>query len=375
MSDPASHQRDPFVDFVRAFALVVVVVWHWTFTILHVGVDDDQIHTSSVLEFNYDLWPLTWVFQVMPLFFFVGGYAHLRTWESHRRKGGGYGSFVWARVVRLAVPSLALIAGWTVLGILAIVWTDQRELILSAVIIILSPLWFIAVYLVLVVIAPPMIWLEQRFAPLPLVVLIGLGFVDDVLRFSNGAEWAALTNLVVVWAACHQLGFSYGSLVRAPRSWAWSFVVGGLLALYGLISTGLYPASMVGVVGDEISNMSPPTMAIIAVCALQVGIALLIRPWLLVRLERPGRWSRFNALVNRFSMPLFLFHSTGMALALVLLDGLFDWTPPELTDAEWWLSRPVVVGLAFAITLPIILVFGKRWSGGPSSPSPTATPA
>jgi hypothetical protein len=28
------QQRDPFIDFVRAFSLLVVVAWHWVFTII-----------------------------------------------------------------------------------------------------------------------------------------------------------------------------------------------------------------------------------------------------------------------------------------------------------------------------------------------------
>ena len=35
------------------------------------------------------------------------------------------------------------------------------------------------------------------------------------------------------------------------------------------------------------------------------------------RLERPA-WERVNDVINRFALPLFLFHSTGMALCTAI---------------------------------------------------------
>lgn len=363
---PATGRRDVYVDFLRGFSLVVVVVWHWVFSIYYVG--DGQFRATSVLQFSYALWPLTWVFQVMPLFFVVGGYVHRRTWHSIRARGGGYWSFVGGRAARLVVPSVALIAGWVVLGLLAVAYYGDRDLVLSAVVIVLSPLWFIAVYLLLVLIAPPMVALHDRFGPAVLVVLVGLAFVDDVLRFAHGAEWAAIANTLVVWAACHQLGFFWDRLVDGPRSWAAAFALGGGITLFGLIETGLYPASMVGVPGDQISNMAPPTVALLGVCGLQTGLAVLARPPLQRRLEAGGRWTRANELVNRFSMPLFLFHTTGMAIALYLLWKVFDYTPPATVDLDWWLSRFLVLAAGIAVTIPVILLFGRRWT----RPAPSA---
>ena len=81
----------------------------------------------------------------------------------------------------------------------------------------------------------------------------------------------------------------------------------------GLVGSGLYPGSMVGVPG-ETSNMAPPTMCIVALLFFQAGIIEIIRPWVQERLIRPG-WATTNDVINRFSLPLFLFHSTGMALS------------------------------------------------------------
>jgi hypothetical protein len=91
---------------------------------------------------------------------------------------------------------------------------------------------------------------------------------------------------------------------------------------------------MVGVPGDRLSNMAPPTL-------VKAGIAEVVRPFV-GRLLQRRTWAAFNRTVNRFALPLFLFHTTGMALALGIdyfaLNGglVHDRTP----DLEWWLKRP-----------------------------------
>ena len=78
--------------------------------------------------------------------------------------------------------------------------------------------------------------------------------------------------------------------------------------------SGLYPGSMVGVPGED-SNMAPPTLCIIALTIFQVGVAELIRPAVLHALGRGGAFARATAVFTRFALPLFLFHTTGMALS------------------------------------------------------------
>jgi hypothetical protein len=66
---PGASGRDPFIDFVRAFSLLIVVLWHWVFTILLWNPDGP--HASNPIGFTRGLFLVTWLFQVMPLFFFV----------------------------------------------------------------------------------------------------------------------------------------------------------------------------------------------------------------------------------------------------------------------------------------------------------------
>jgi hypothetical protein len=89
-------------------------------------------------------------------------------------------------------------------------------------------------------------------------------------------------------------------------------------------------------------------------------VALLLRPWVLERLETSHRWDRTNEVINRFAMPLFLFHSTGMAIAL-WIGTRFGFYDTRVPDAGWWLFRPVSFLMPLLCTLPIIFLFGRQW--------------
>ena len=94
---PSTRHR--VIDFLRAAAITVVVLGHWTI----VAVDPGGIQPHGVLDNAPWSHPLTWVFQVMPVFFLVGGYANGLSWRSARRKGVGYGGWLRARLRRLGL--------------------------------------------------------------------------------------------------------------------------------------------------------------------------------------------------------------------------------------------------------------------------------
>ena len=190
------------------------------------------------------------------------------------------------RVRRLAVPALALVALWVVAGaVLSVLF--RGGWIRNTVLLVISPLWFIAVYLMLVLLLPVALWLHRRFDTIVLVVLAGAAGAVDIIRFRGGYGWLGALNMIIVWGLCHQLGFFYERIVAARRTVDWTLLLGGLFALAGLVGSGLYPGSMVGVPG-ELSNMAPPTLCIVALVLFQAGAAEILRPSIEVRLARPG---------------------------------------------------------------------------------------
>ena len=204
-------------------------------------------------------------------------------------EGADRGQSIWTlvgvRLKRLAVPALTLLGVWIVIGIVVSAvwdWTWTWR----AVKLVVSPLWFMGVYLMLVLLLPAALWLHERFDTIVLVILAGIAGLVDVVRFRYDVPAIGLVNMIVVWGLCHQLGFFYDRIVAARRTVDWTLLIGGALALAALVGSGLYPGSMVGVPG-ETSNMAPPTVCIVALVLLQAGMLEIIRPAIEVRLERP----------------------------------------------------------------------------------------
>lgn len=359
-SADVAPDRDRFIDFVRAFSLLVVVAWHWVFTIIIWTPDGPR--ASNPIGFTRGLFIATWLFQVMPLFFFVGGFAHTEAYDAGRAKGRfrtPFG-FAWTRASQLARPALALAFGWWLLGSIGVALWDIDG-VPRAVRLILSPLWFIIVYLLLILLFPLTHWLHQRFGALVIVWGVGIAVLADVSRFSHDIRWAGWVNMIVIWATCHQLGYFWEQLVALGRRAAWGLMWTGLFALAGLVASELYPGSMVGVPGEKFSNMAPPTICILALLLFQAGVALLIRPWVLRKLETSQRWASTNEIINRFSLPLFLFHSTGMALWAAFGYFVLNNEPVREPTLWWWLGRPFAFIGPLVLTLPVIFLLGRQY--------------
>ncbi len=346
--------RDRYVDFLRAAGLLVVVGWHWVFNIVtwhpHPG-------TTSPIGTISGLWAMTWVLQVMPLFFFVGGFAHLTTWESVERAGGGYGQFLTRRLRRLLPPAAVcvgvIVGAWWLLRLGSV----RIPHLTAGLLLMLTPLWFLAIYVGLVLLAPLAIRLHRAAPCCALVGLAGGAVMVDGLRFHDHVPGIAWLNMVLVWGFAHQLGFFWRRLVAAPRRLGWTLVLAGVAGLAGLTSFGSYPRSMVGVPGEAFSNMGPPTVCILALTVLQVGLVLLLRVRITCWLERPGP-QRFTAWAGARSMTVYLWHFPAFAAAygLVVLAGF---SVPQRASLGWWLQRPVWVVLPAAGTWLFLRTFRR----------------
>ncbi|TVT27475.1 acyltransferase [Amycolatopsis rhizosphaerae] len=358
MNTSGHAAREPYVDFLRAISLVVVVLWHWAFTILHWTPEGPQ--PTSPLGFFSGLWVLTWLLQVLPVFFYVGGYVHMVSWEHAEARGERIVPYLWHHLRQLLVPALVLVATWAVLGTILGVTLDLHW-IRGAVMLIISPLWFLGVYVGLLLLLPVSLWLHRKFDVIVLVWLAGIAMLVDVLRLRYGYDWAGWINMAAVWGLAYQSGFFYHRIVDAARRVDLALLWAGLFGLMGLVFSGAYPGSMVGVPGDRLSNMAPPTFVIVALLVFQIGFAEVFRPAMERKLAKP-RWHQVNGLLNRYALPLFLFHTTGMALFRAIGYLAFDrrMTSDRAPDLIWWAERPLAVLGPLLFTIPLIALFGRK---------------
>jgi hypothetical protein len=131
----------------------------------------------------------------------------------------------------------------------------------------------------------------------------------------------------------------------------------GLAATVLLTTVGPYPTSMVGMPGEKVSNMSPPTLALAACAVWLVGLVLALRAPVSRWLARPRVW-RGVVTANGLAMTAFLWHLTAMfaATAGTLAIGI---PQPAVGSGTWWLVRPVWIGGLLALTAALVLAFRR----------------
>ncbi|HZI96792.1 MAG TPA: acyltransferase [Actinomycetales bacterium] len=352
----AHAPRDRYVDILRVGSLLVVVLGHW----LMGGVDGEGRVTNALVEVPW-LQPLTWVLQVMPLFFLVGGVAHSYALESLHRKGGTtrgrYAAFVRTRAGRLLRPTAAFLGVWLVLGLAArSMGLDDVPLVATALHLVTQLLWFVGVYLGVAALAPAMHAAHRRWGATVVVALVLAAATVDVARFAGGFGALATVNFALVWLDLHQLGFCWRDGLLGRRV-ATTLAVGGLAGLLLIVSWGPYPVSMVGLPGEAVSNMAPPTIALLAQGIALVGAAVLLRVPVTRVLAGPRAW-RAVMVAGSLAMTTFLWHLTALFVA-VLTMRLAGVEQPAAGTGAWWATRPLWLGALVLLSLPLVLAFRR----------------
>ncbi|MFG2293731.1 acyltransferase [Streptomyces sp. NPDC048603] len=355
--------RDRYVDLLRAGSLGTVVLGHW----LMAAVTADG-RMGNLLAVVPGLQLLTWALQVMPVFFFVGGFSHALSYRSLARRLDGqpvYTAFVRARLQRLLRPTLVFVAVWTVLAAAIQLAGAGGGLTGAALRIVTQPLWFIGIYLAMVALTPPLLRLHERHGWAVFAALAGAAAAVDLLRFAAGVPYLEFLNFAFVWLAVHQLGFlrADGRITRPGL-----LAAAGLAGAVVLVARGPYPLSMVGMPGEKVSNMAPPTLALLCHALWLVGAVELLRAPAARLLARPRAW-RAVVAANGIAMTAFLWHLTAMlgVYAAQLALGL---PLPAPASPAWWAQLPVRVLLAGLGTAALVALF-RRFET-PAAPRPAA---
>ncbi|MCZ6662116.1 MAG: acyltransferase [Actinobacteria bacterium] len=358
LADATTDRRDRYVDFLRAFSITVVILGHWLGAVVewHGG----QITGASALDLVPGLWIITWALQVMPVFFFVGGFSNMVTYNAVRRLDEGVGAFLRGRAGRLLRPVVIFLLFWAIVALLALPLLDLPDEAASlAAQVLLVPLWFLFVFLVLVLLTPLMVFLHNRYRRSALVALVVLPVVVDLLRFAAEVPGIGRANYLFVWLLIHQLGFFYadGTFGELSKRFFGLMAAGGYLVMIVLVQLETYPASMVGCCQDRISNMAPPTLPIMALGIGQVGLAMLLRPALTRWLAKSRPWKTV-VLVNASIMTLYLWHLSALVITIAILIQL-GFPQPALGSGLWWLLRPLWFGAVVLILAGLVFVWGR----------------
>lgn len=371
MADSTPKERNRVVDLMRVVSILVVIFGHWL--IAAVSFQDGELVTGHLLAIATWTHPLTWALQVMPVFFFVGGYSNALSWRSARREGVGYGGWLRARLRRLVLPVIPLLVVWGVGGWIAFNAGLEWETIRAASQVAMVPTWFLATYVVIVALAPAAQALWERLGWWAVGLGAASAMVVDLVSIGLGVEIVGFLNYVLVWGTVHMLGYAWvdGRLEGIGRRLALAGL--GLVGLLALVVAGPYATAMVGAGTDGITNSFPPRITLLCLGMFQAGLVLLAEPLLDRLARRRGVWFGVVGISSQI-MTLYLWHFTAMILVIgasVAAGGVG--LGPEPNSAAWWLTRPVWFLVLAVVTLGLSLVFSRFERPGPDPrPEPRA---
>ncbi len=342
------ESRDRVVDLLRAGSLVIVVLGHMLMAV--VVWRGTSLRVDNLLQEIPELKLATWALQVMPVFFAAGAIANRMSITSATARGEPWRSWLWHRVRRFVRPVVFYVAIVIPLAYaLAEIVPDAAGPLgkLST-----QLLWFLGVYVLITAATPWEIRLARHGLPAIFALLIGV-VVIDLARFHVWAGFGAV-NFVLVWFMAATLGLIVRDRVDHDRR-TLAFLALGALAvnIVLVVVTELpYPISMVGMPGERVSNMSPPTLVLALHSVVLVAVMGLAWPALRVLCATPRVW-RWVVTVGAVAMTIYLWHLTALVL-LTVAEHELGLDRGGVGGAHFWWATPL--HLAIALLLTAILV-------------------
>ncbi|GED97358.1 acyltransferase family protein [Gordonia crocea] len=348
-------ERDRAVDVARIASLLVVMFGH-CFLVL-ATLTGSSLWVGNVLGEMPALRPITWILQVMPLFFLAGATSAAYGLDRAAPRRQPWGLWLFTRAQRLCRPVFVYLALWS--------------LALAATRVILGPtagaqlgeqcvalLWFIGVYLAVLAFVPALTRLSspRSFAVL-VVALLGLAAVADAARIRFDSLVPGMPNFLIVWLIPVVIGVAYSRRYLTTAT-ALVMAAAAFVATIVLVAAGPYELALVVTGNETMSNVTPPTLVLGLHC---VWMSLLF----VAAADRIGRWAqrphvwRWVAIGNGGAMTLYLWHIPAIVAAILILHtaGLDVYSPEQ---AGFWplmalraLVFAVVMTLVFAALLPV----------------------
>ncbi|MDT5328605.1 MAG: hypothetical protein QOF25_5757 [Mycobacterium sp.] len=363
VADDTAPGRDRAVDVARLAALVVVMFGHCA--LLLATIDTDGLHIGNLLGELPPIAPITWVAQVMPLFFLAGGAAGTYGW----RAGTPWGTWLFTRAQRLCRPVFWYLAAWTV-GLLVVRMILGAESAAGVGRESVALLWFLGVYLAVLAFVPALTRLSTgRAVAVVVASLLATSAAFDGLRIALGTPTAGAANFLIVWLIPVVIGVAYARRLIGPRA-ALATAATAFAAQVVVAVTGKYEVALVVTGVERMSNVSPPTLLLALHCTwvscLFVAAAGAIRRWA----GRPRVW-HVVTVGNGGAMTLYLWHIPAIAVAMFSLHAVgldaYDVHAPGF----WGLLalRALVFTVVMAVTFRLLSPLELRplpWWDGPA---------
>lgn len=336
-------ERDRAIDVIRITALLGVVIGH---TVMATSIVRDGVfYWENLLTTSVVFQALTWVFQIMPLFFFAGVAASVTAC------GGAWGGWLLKRCTRLYRPVFSYLAFWAVALLVAyrVLPVHVYEPLAG---ISIQLLWFLGAYVLVLAAVPLLIRISTtgRLVAAVAALYTSVAVVDMIRVPDPSLNWLGYANLAV-WLVPGMFGVAYRYRLLSTSSAA---ILGTVMLAVNLalVRFGPYEPSLVGIDGQQLKNMAPPSLLLaghaIMMCAFAIAAAPAIGRWA----RRPRVWW-LTAVGNSGAMTLYLWHIPallGVHLAFDLM-GL-----PRYPGQPHFLALSVVQLVVMAVLVAAVFV-------------------
>ena len=238
----------------------------------------DNLLTTSVA-----FQALTWIFQIMPLFFFAGAAACLTSWQP----GTNWGSWLMTRCTRLFRPVFYYLGFWAI-ALTALHLVLPQHIYDPIAGVSTQAMWFLGAY-VLVLAAMPMlsrITTTARLAAGVTAVYVAIAVIDIVRLHWHAASTLGYLNLAV-WLIPAMFGVAYRRHLLTART-ALTIAAAVFAVNLALVWFGPYQVSMVGTGDHHLSNTSPPSLLMAGHAIVLSLIAIAAAPAIARWAQRPG---------------------------------------------------------------------------------------
>jgi len=356
MAGAAKADRNRAIDFYRAIAMLAVAVGHWM--AMNIAIDGSgELIAGNALEAAPGMAVMTWLFQVMPLFFVVGGFSSAMSLDSFTSRATPENparpqDWVIARLRRMMAPTITLATTWAVViaGGFAI---GQGELIAVGATAAAIPLWFLANYTIDTAIAPYVLPLFRKHPVALPTVGLAIFAALEAARFAE-IPYLPHLNWVLGWLLFQIAGFAWrDGLLPTGKAMA-ATATGFWIAAITAVTMGPWPVSMVHFPGLENSPTHPPSLALMlfgaAYSCTAIAVAPAVSNWLA---RRPKAWAAVVAS-NAVAMSVYLWHFTA-AIAASAIFYVMGWLPTAAVGtADWWIQKMPLLAVSALILAGIV---------------------
>jgi hypothetical protein len=346
VAEHTKPDRDRAIDVARLAALVVVMFGHCA--LLLATIDSGGMRIGNLLGQLPALTPITWIVQVMPLFFLAGGAAGAYGW----RAGTNWGTWLFTRAQRLCRPAFWYLAFWTAaLAVAAKILGADAATDLGGECVAL--LWFLGVYLVVLAFVPPLTRLRSRRGVAVVIVsLLAVTAAFDAVRIAAGESMLGVGNFLTAWLIPVVIGVAYARRLISVRA-SIAVAASAFAAQVLLAVIGPYQVSLVVTGTEDFSNVTPPTLLLALHCTWMscafVALAGPIQRWA----QRPLVWQAV-AVGNNGAMTLYLWHIPAIAIAVFCLHAIsldaYD------IAAQWFWGLLALRAAVFAVVMAAVFL-------------------